>query len=118
MSTICVDRLLPKSMNMHWRRFKIREIPLNTQADFERWLRDRWEEKDEMLNQFHKTGRLPTDLTGSVMSLKTVGGDSVTVGYIETHARISRIDQGKQVLIFVIGFGVIWIFFSLGMTLS
>jgi hypothetical protein len=104
-------------MNMHWRRFKIREIPLENQLHFERWLRDRWEEKDEMLNQFHITGRLPTGVTSSTMGIKTIGGDNSAAGYIETHAKISQIDQVKQAVIFSLGFGAIWIVFSFGMML-
>lgn len=51
----------PKSVNMHWRRFHIDSIPFNNSKAFEVWLRNRWREKDYMLEHFHRHNRFPAD---------------------------------------------------------
>ncbi|OAA65639.1 Phospholipid/glycerol acyltransferase [Niveomyces insectorum RCEF 264] len=49
----------PKSVNFHWRRFRVDDIPLETAEVFDQWLRDRWYEKDAMMETYLTTGRLP-----------------------------------------------------------
>ncbi|KAF2477707.1 acyltransferase-domain-containing protein [Lindgomyces ingoldianus] len=51
----------PKSVNMHWRRFHIDSIPINNSKAFEVWLRNRWREKDYMLEYFNRNNRFPAD---------------------------------------------------------
>lgn len=51
----------PKSVNMHWRRFHIDSIPVNNSKAFEVWLRNRWREKDYMLEYFQRNNRFPAD---------------------------------------------------------
>jgi hypothetical protein len=51
----------PKSVNMHFRRFKISTIPLNNDKAFEVWLRNRWREKDYLLEHFNRFNRFPED---------------------------------------------------------
>jgi Acyltransferase C-terminus len=77
----------PKSVNMHWRRFAVSDIPLDDQKEFDTWLRVRWAEKDDLLEQFYNSGRFPSDLveTGSANGAPSGGRGSTTpVGYIET----------------------------------
>ncbi|KAL2891106.1 putative acyltransferase [Ceratocystis lukuohia] len=50
----------PKSVNFHWRRFRIADIPLDTCEEFDRWLRERWYEKDALMETYLATGRFPT----------------------------------------------------------
>jgi hypothetical protein len=51
----------PKSVNMHWRRFRIDDVPLASPKAFEVWLRNRWREKDYMLEYFSRHNRFPAD---------------------------------------------------------
>ncbi|KAH6080605.1 hypothetical protein HBI67_026690 [Parastagonospora nodorum] len=51
----------PKSVNMHWRRFHLSTIPLQNTAAFEVWLRNRWREKDYMLEYFARNTRFPAE---------------------------------------------------------
>ena len=51
----------PKSVNMYWRRFLISSIPLDNPKQFELWLRQRWMEKDNFIEDYYRTGRLPAD---------------------------------------------------------
>lgn len=45
-----------KNVHMYWRRFRVDDIPWNDPGSFEKWIRARWEEKDLLLDSFHKTG--------------------------------------------------------------
>jgi hypothetical protein len=51
----------PKSVNMHWRRFHIDDIPIQNTKAFEVWLRNRWREKDYMLEYFNRNNRFPAE---------------------------------------------------------
>lgn len=50
----------PKSVNMHWRRFRISSIPLHNDKAFEVWMRNRWKEKDHYLDYYQRTGHFPS----------------------------------------------------------
>ena len=49
----------PKSVNMYWRRFRISEIPIENEEAFAMWLRNRWTEKDYLLEHFQRHGTFP-----------------------------------------------------------
>ncbi|KAH9861769.1 hypothetical protein J1614_011522 [Plenodomus biglobosus] len=51
----------PKSVNMHWRRFRLDDIPYENTKAFEVWLRNRWREKDYMLEYFNRNNRFPAE---------------------------------------------------------
>ncbi|KAF1848435.1 acyltransferase-domain-containing protein [Cucurbitaria berberidis CBS 394.84] len=51
----------PKSVNMHWRRFHLDSIPIQNTKAFEVWLRNRWREKDYMLEYFNRNNRFPAE---------------------------------------------------------
>jgi 1-acyl-sn-glycerol-3-phosphate acyltransferase len=52
----------PKSVNMHFRRFKISTIPIDDDQAFEVWVRNRWREKDYLLEHFSRFNRFPNDI--------------------------------------------------------
>jgi 1-acyl-sn-glycerol-3-phosphate acyltransferase len=54
----------PKSVNFHWRRFRVADIPLDTAEEFDEWLRERWYEKDAIMEEYVATGRFPPLTTG------------------------------------------------------
>lgn len=49
----------PTGVHMHWRKFRVDEIPLG--EGFDQWMRDRWAEKDALLDHFYKHGKYPED---------------------------------------------------------
>ncbi|KAK4203064.1 acyltransferase-domain-containing protein [Triangularia verruculosa] len=49
----------PKSVNLYWRRFLLADIPLDSAEKFDEWLRQRWYEKDALMEQYISTGRFP-----------------------------------------------------------
>lgn len=54
----------PKSVNFYWRRFAVADIPLDSQEQFDKWLRERWCEKDALMEQYVSTGRFPENGAG------------------------------------------------------
>ena len=74
----------PKSVNMYWRRFRIRNIPLDDPKKFELWLRQRWIEKDKFIEDYLHTGRFPADKGSS----KDSKGQNITgAGHIEAEIK-------------------------------
>ena len=72
----------PKSVNLYWRRYAIKDIPLDDPEKFELWLRQRWYEKDALLEQYMSTGRFPGfDL------MKGASNDVSKNGFVETEVR-------------------------------
>ncbi|TKA28908.1 hypothetical protein B0A50_03319 [Salinomyces thailandicus] len=51
----------PKSVNMHWRRYRIADLPLDDKDAMHEWTLARWREKDELLEEFYRTGKFPAD---------------------------------------------------------
>lgn len=45
---------------MHWRRFRVSDLPLETLEAFDEWLQGQWREKDKLLEEHAKTGRFPS----------------------------------------------------------
>lgn len=75
----------PKSVNMHWRRFKVSDIPIGDQKAMEDWVLQRWREKDDILEHFHQTGRMPADPE----AVKVIGQGDSKNGFIETEVKPS-----------------------------
>lgn len=75
----------PPSVNMHWRRFAIKDIPLNDHDAFDQWLKQRWIEKDDLMEHYLTTGRFP----GSPPSNGAVNGNSKEE-FIETEVKLAH----------------------------
>lgn len=61
----------PKSVNMHFRRFRIKDIPIHDVKEFDAWLRERWREKDNLLEYYVRHGKFPeavNDTNGAVVN--------------------------------------------------
>jgi hypothetical protein len=77
---------------MYWRRFAIADIPVAEDPKvFEAWLRQKWDEKDRLLEQYHQTGRFPAD-DGDAHVAKPDGFTETKIGpgghgYIETRIK-------------------------------
>ncbi|MBE3049840.1 hypothetical protein IMZ48_46555 [Candidatus Bathyarchaeota archaeon] len=70
----------PRSVNFYWRRFRVDDIPLDDADQFDLWLRNRWYEKDALIDAYLETGRFPA-LPSSEGDAKAKGG------YVETDVR-------------------------------
>lgn len=51
-----VHGVFPQGIQMYWRRYKIADIPWQDEALFEKWIYDRWYEKDLLLKRVKETG--------------------------------------------------------------
>ncbi|KAL4890424.1 hypothetical protein BDV59DRAFT_194976 [Aspergillus ambiguus] len=82
----------PTSVNMYWRRFAVADIPLDDQKDFDAWLRARWTEKDQLLDEYFETGRFPTELSGTIGTGEVTAEQksAASAGYAEAHVRLGH----------------------------
>lgn len=71
----------PKSVNFYWRRFRIAEIPLEDNEQFDHWLREQWYEKDRLMETYRTTGRFPPHAAAPGEA------KGKSVDYIETEVR-------------------------------
>jgi lysocardiolipin and lysophospholipid acyltransferase len=85
----------PKSVNLHWRRFRISDIPLDDHDKFHVWLSERWCEKDALMEQYLSTGRFPPCEFGKKE-------------YIETEVRTRYPWELLQVFAVLGSVGLIW----------
>lgn len=72
----------PKSVSLYWRRFAVKDIPMDSHETFEKWIEDRWREKDKLLEQYYETGKFPVDAAASGQKGISDGG------YIKTAVRL------------------------------
>jgi len=89
----------PKSVSMHWRRFKISDIPYNSSEKMEQWILQRWREKDELMEQHAQTGRFPADLSAVIVD-KGAENDN---GYVNTGVRAVNPFEVLQIFAPVLG---------------
>ncbi|KAF9694916.1 hypothetical protein EKO04_007196 [Ascochyta lentis] len=86
----------PKSVNMHWRRFATKDMPLGDEKAFNDWLVARWREKDDLLQYYIEHNRFPAD-DGAGVDEK--GASVQGAGWIETEVRPAK--QYEWMLVFV-----------------
>ena len=93
---------------MYWRRFPVSEIPLEDSKAFDKWINDRWLEKDQLLKQFSETGRFPADTThASDGEPKEKEGKAlVGAGYIETSVKLNAWYDILQIFVMLASFAM------------
>jgi hypothetical protein len=69
---------------MYWRRFAVKDIPLENREEFDLWLRERWYEKDAIMEEYMAHGRFPAseDATSETKAAHN--------GYIETEVKLAH----------------------------
>lgn len=77
----------PPSVNMYWRRFATKDIPLDDSEKFEHWLKERWYEKDALMEQYLTTGRFPRNVAATNGASKN---EVLKDDYIETEVKLSH----------------------------
>lgn len=85
----------PKSVNFHWRRFRLSDVPLDDQKAFDLWLREEWYKKDALMEEYMTTGRFP----------RMEGGK---VDYIETEVKTRQPWEILQLFAVIGTVGLIW----------
>ena len=80
---------------MYWRRFATSSIPINDPAKFELWLRDRWYEKEDLMESYIQSGRFPADEGHDSDGEPANGSTGLTMikgaGHIETTVRLAQL---------------------------
>jgi lysocardiolipin and lysophospholipid acyltransferase len=90
---------------MHWRRFPIKDIPIQDEKIFGDWLLKRWREKDDLIEYYMQNGRFPADegTSLSVDGAKPLKG----AGYIETEVKPSNPFEFLQIFAPVAAFALV-----------
>lgn len=88
----------PKSVNMYWRRFELSSIPLDDAKEFEKWLKQRWEEKEGLLEYFSQTGHFPTDNDRAVDNINNC---------IDTEVRLVKWYEIGQIFVVLATFALV-----------
>ncbi|ORY17641.1 acyltransferase-domain-containing protein [Clohesyomyces aquaticus] len=103
----------PKSVNMHWRRFSTRSIPVDDPKAFEAWLLERWREKDDLIEYYVQNGRFPAD---DAVGISADGKETAKgAGYIETEVKCKSGFEIVQIFLPTVAFGlVINVIFKMG----
>ncbi len=96
---------------MYWRRFAVSSIPLGDPKAFEAWLKQRWDEKELLLEQYGQNGRFPAD-EGQDFSdepANDAAGKKVIqgVGYIETEVKLAHWLEVGQIFVLLAGFALL-----------
>jgi lysocardiolipin and lysophospholipid acyltransferase len=71
---------------MHWRKFAIADIPSENQPVFDKWLQERWHEKDVLLEHYLNTGRFP----GEESAIHGSAVRSPEDNFIETEVKLAN----------------------------
>jgi lysocardiolipin and lysophospholipid acyltransferase len=74
----------PPSVNMYWRRFALKDIPLDDHEKFDLWMRDQWYKKDAIMEEYITNGRFPASAEAT-----NVAGTAID-GYIETEVKLAH----------------------------
>jgi lysocardiolipin and lysophospholipid acyltransferase len=90
----------PKSVNMHWRRFKVADIPKHDQKAMEEWTQQRWQEKDQMMDYYLREGTFPGD---AAAIRKDEVQSKPSADHIETEVRPASPLEFLQIFVPVIG---------------
>ncbi|KAL1608106.1 hypothetical protein SLS60_003045 [Paraconiothyrium brasiliense] len=95
----------PKSVNMHWRRFAIKDIPTHDEKVFGDWLLARFREKDDLIEHYLDNGRFPADagISPAVNGANPLKG----AGWIETEVRPKNPLEVFQILVPVAAFALV-----------
>jgi len=75
----------PKSVNMHWRRFAVKDMPIDDKDAMHEWTLARWREKDELLAKFQETGKFPAAV--EAVSIENGPEDEFKTPYINTEVK-------------------------------
>lgn len=89
---------------MYWRRFAVGPIPVDDAKEFELWVRQRWLEKEQLLEEYTRNGRFPADEgsdSESVLALNSSGGTKAAkgAGFIETEVKLKHWHEVGQIFV-------------------
>ena len=97
---------------MYWRRFAVSSIPVEDAQQFELWLRQRWLEKEQLLEQYVRDGRFPADEGHGSEGEPAVGRDGGSkviqgAGFIETEVKLARWYEIGQIFVLMFVYALV-----------
>lgn len=97
---------------MYWRRFAVASIPINDPKAFEKWLMERWLEKEDLLEGYVQNGRFPAeqgdDSNGEPAIRGTTGAKaSQAAGFIETEVKVAHWFEIGQIFVVLGAFALL-----------
>lgn len=95
----------PKSVNMHWRRFAVKDIPVDDDDKMHDWVMQRWREKDDLIETYIKNGKFQAD--NDAVSIAGGPQDSFKTPYINTSVQPKHPLDGLQMYLPVLGVALI-----------
>lgn len=81
---------------MHWRRFRVDEIPLGNEKVFGDWVLARWREKDDLLQYYLENNRFPAD---DGVTVDEDGKEHKGAGWIETEVRPANAAEWMKIFV-------------------
>ena len=81
---------------MYWRRFPASSIPISNTNAFAIWLKQVWQEKDDLLEYFAQNGRFPAD------EGQDLRGYAKGAGFIETEVRLDYWFEIGQIFVVMV----------------
>ncbi|KAF1813142.1 acyltransferase-domain-containing protein [Eremomyces bilateralis CBS 781.70] len=101
----------PEYIDMYWRGWKVKDIPLNDEKAFGDWLTKRWEEKDALLEIYQTTGKFPPSeepigLNGSAREESEMV--KTRAGWIETEIKPTHPLEIVQIFMPVVVLCLVW----------
>ena len=97
---------------MYWRRFPVSSIPVDDTKAFEKWLMERWLEKEDLLEQYVQNGRFPADEGHDSEGEPAInggagGGVSQGAGFIETEVKVAHWVEVGQIFVVLGAFALL-----------
>ena len=98
---------------MYWRRIAVSSIPFNDTQEFDLWLRNQWQEKEDLLEHFAKNGRFPADDGHDSEGEPAINGNSGAQvlkgsGFIETEVKLAHWYEVGQIFVVLAAFGLVF----------
>lgn len=87
---------------MYWRRFAISSIPVRNSAAFALWVKQVWQEKEDLLEYYGQNGRFPSDDGVEIDALTQATAEPQLrhgSGFIETEVRIGHWYEVGQIFV-------------------
>lgn len=100
---------------MYWRRLAVSSIPLDDPKSFEAWLYKQWLEKENLLEQYARTGRFPPLEEKSIKNPSVTNGSSLKdleSGFIESQMRVAHWYELSQIFVVLAAFAMVAHFFT------
>jgi Acyltransferase C-terminus len=106
--SVYLEGRTPKSVNIYWRRFAMSSIPLDDPEKFELWLREKWTEKDALIEQYVATGRFPESKDIAINGADSEPSQPKSQsGFLESNVKTAHSWEFLQIFMVLGAFGLV-----------